>query len=151
MADENFPPKRVTAQVIDYWIGSTAAGLAQAEILFQFELDGKPQNLIWYGSFKEKALGITLKTLLYCGLKGDDPSLIAEGKEGGALVLGRELELVLNRELDLNNNPRLKIKWVNPPLNPPKKRRFSRDEVQGSLCQLTQAMAKARAETGILN
>jgi hypothetical protein len=142
-------PGKYQARLANYWIGKTSAGLPQAELLFEFEIDGEPRELIWFGSFKEKARPYTLKALLYCGMKGDDPTSIADGPEGGALELGKEVLITIARETDDKGNPRLRINWINPLGGAHFRERVNRGDLRNQLASLKGEMAAVRKETGI--
>jgi hypothetical protein len=142
-------PGKYQARLKDYWIGKTSAGLPQAELLFEFDVDDELKELIWFGSFKEKAKPHTIKALLHCGLKGNDLSTLADGLEGHALELGKEVMITVAKETDDKGNPRLRISWVNPLGGGNFRDRMSRGEVIKSLSLLKGEVLAIRRETGI--
>jgi len=141
-------PGVYSAKLADYWIGKTKAGLPQAELAFEFECDGKKESMIWFGSFKEKAVPYTIKTLLICGLTGEDVSAIALGKEGGALEAGREVSIVVSEFLDESGKTKHKIDWVNQP-GGANREKLDRTIVSGQLAGLKGWVSKVRQEEGL--
>ena len=96
-------PGTYVAKVVSHGITETKAGAEQAAVTFSF--DG--HQLTWFGSFKEgKAREITIKALLTCGLKGNNPA--------GPLEIGKEVSIVVADEVGQDGKTRTKIKWVNP-------------------------------------
>lgn len=98
-------PGNYKAMVLSHAISETKAGLPQAAVTFSFEANGHPHTLTWYGSFSEKALAHTIKALLVCGLKGNNPA--------GDLEVGREVSIVVEVDVDDQGKERNKIRWVN--------------------------------------
>jgi len=68
-------------------------------------------GLTWFGSLSERALNITLKSLVTMGFMGDDLSELVKNQEN-ALDKNKDLELVVEYET-YNGETRPKIKWVN--------------------------------------
>lgn len=110
------------AKLVDYYMGKTKSeGKPQAVLTFEFAHAGVTQKLNWYGSFNESrdpskrsAYEFTIETLVLCGLRGTDPSIIADGPEGDGLDLGMPVEIKVIHERDRNGNVRLKIYSVGP-------------------------------------
>lgn len=101
------------AQITDYGIATTKTGNPQIMIKFNCE-DGKSRT--WYGSLKEgRAREITIDTLLRCGFKGDDVSVLAGGHTSGQLDHNVELELVIENEVGQDGKTYERIRWVNLP------------------------------------
>lgn len=99
-------PGTYKATVLNHAISETKDGKPQAAVTFSFEANGSPHTLTWYGSFSEKALPHTLKALLVCGLKGNNPA--------GDLELGKEVMIVVETEVDeRTGKERNKVRWVN--------------------------------------
>jgi len=94
------------ATLLNHAISETSKGDPQAVITFAFEAEGGQHTLTWYGSFSEKALPHTLKSLLTCGLQGNNPA--------GPLEIGKEVSIVVAVEKDDKNVEKNKVKWVNP-------------------------------------
>jgi hypothetical protein len=98
-------PGTYAAKVISHAISETKAGDPQAAVTFSFN-DGGPKTMTWFGSFKEgKARDITIKALLACGLKGNNPA--------GPLEIGKEVSIVIEDEEGQDGKTRSKIRWVN--------------------------------------
>jgi len=142
-------PGKYQARLKDYWIGKTSAGLPQAELVFEFEADDELRELMWFGSFKEKARPHTIKALLYCGFHGNDLTTLADGRDGGALELGKEVVITIAKEIDDRGNPRLRINWINPIGGAAFRDKVNRGELGGSLASLKGDVAAIRKETGI--
>jgi hypothetical protein len=99
-------PGTYKATIISHAISETKNGAPQAAVTFSVEADGKSQTMTWFGSFKEgKAQEITIKALLVCGLKGNNPA--------GPLDIGREVSIVVEDEKGEDGKVRSKIRWVN--------------------------------------
>jgi hypothetical protein len=93
------------AKVLTHAISETQKGDPQAVVTFSFQTDDGPHNLNWYGSFSEKAMPHTVKALVVCGLKGNNPA--------GELEIGKEVQIVIENEADDKGVLRSKIRWVN--------------------------------------
>jgi hypothetical protein len=98
-------PGTYTAKVMDHAITETKAGLPQATVRFSFEADGEQKVLTWFGSFKDTVVEHTIKGLVACGLKGNNPS--------GPLEVGKEVSIVVSVELDDQGHENNRIRWVN--------------------------------------
>lgn len=133
-------PGTYVGTILSHAVSETKAGDPQAAVTFSFEADGKSHTMTWFGSFKEgKAQEITLRALLTCGLKGNNPA--------GLLEIGKQVSLVIDEEKDQNGKLRTKIKWVNPlggvkNVMPP-------DLAMNKLEALAGAVAMARQENNI--
>jgi len=97
-------PGHYTATILSHAIGETKSGNPQAIVTFGFEANG-PQKITYYGSFSEKAMQYTIKNLITCGLKGNNPA--------GDLEVGKQVEIVIDIEVDENNKDRNKVKFIN--------------------------------------
>ncbi len=94
-------PGTHTAKIVSHTITETKAGDPQASIEFAVGDD----RIHWFGTFKEgKGRDITIKALLACGLKGDNPA--------GPLEIGREMSIVVDDET-WEGTTRTKVKWIN--------------------------------------
>lgn len=94
------------ATILNHAISETKDGNPQAAVTFSFESEGKSQSMTWFGSFKEgKARDITIKALLVCGLKGNNPA--------GDLDIGREVSIVIENEEGQDGKIRARVRWVN--------------------------------------
>jgi hypothetical protein len=100
-------PGTYKGTILSNAISETQAGLPQSTITFSVVSDGRPHTITWFGSFKEgKAREITIKSLITCGLKGNNPA--------GDVEIGKEVSLVIDNEVDENGKSRTKVKWINP-------------------------------------
>lgn len=99
-------PGRYTAKVVDHGVTETKGGLPQATVRFSFETPDGPRELTWFGSFKELAVEHTIKALVACGLRGNNP--------GGDLEIGKEVSIVVAIDQNQNGDDRNVIQWVNP-------------------------------------
>jgi hypothetical protein len=98
-------PGTYLAVVANHAIGETLKGDPQAIVTFSFQTDHGPQVINWYGYFTEKTTPTTLKSLLICGLKGNNPA--------GPLEIGKEVQIVIENEKDEKGKERSKVRWVN--------------------------------------
>ena len=98
-------PGTYTAKVVSHPINDTKSGAPQVTITFSFDADGRAQTMTYFGSLKDGALEHTVKALLVCGLKGNNPA--------GPLEIGREVSIVVDEKKDLEGKLRTKISWVN--------------------------------------
>lgn len=132
-------PGTYKATVISHAISETRAGAPQATVTFSFSADGRPQSMTWFGSFKEGALKHTLKSLLVCGLKGNNPA--------GPLEIGKEVSIVVDDQAGEDGKMRSRVLWVNAigaarNIIPP-------DMAKAKLSGLEGAIIAARQETNI--
>lgn len=95
------------ATVFNHAISETKKGEPQAVISFAFSDKNGPQKITYYGSFSEKARQYTIKNLITCGLKGNNPA--------GELEIGKEVEIVIDIEVDESGKDRAKVKFINEP------------------------------------
>jgi hypothetical protein len=95
------------ATVLSHAIGETQKGDPQAVITFAFTDKAGPQKITYYGSFSEKARQYTIKNLITCGLKGNNPA--------GDLEIGKQVEIVVEIETDDKDKNRAKVKFINDP------------------------------------
>lgn len=96
---------RYNAKVVDHGITETKNGDPQAAIRFGFETQDGYKELVWFGSFKEKALEFTLQALVNCGLQGTNPA--------GPLEIGKEVSVVVDINKDHEGKDRNVVQWVN--------------------------------------
>lgn len=96
---------RYKAKLVEHAITSTQAGEPQATVRFEFETEDGPRQLIWFGSFKEKAQEHTIKALLVCGLKENNPA--------GPLEIGKEVMITVDVDVDQQGKGRNVIRWIN--------------------------------------
>lgn len=133
-------PGTYTAKIISHSITETKDGNPQASVTFSFEADGKPQSMTWFGSFKEgKAREITVKALLVCGLKGNNPA--------GSLDIGREVSIVVEDDEGQDGKMRSRIRWVNALGG--SRNVIPQDMAKSKLADLEGAVMAARQATGI--
>lgn len=98
-------PGTYRATVLSHAISETSKGDPQAVVQFSFEADESSHTISWYGYFTEKAAPNTLKSLIICGLKGNNPA--------GELEIGKEVMIVIETEADAKGIERNKVRWVN--------------------------------------
>lgn len=98
-------PGVYTATILSHAISETKTGNPQAVVVFSFNDSKGPQKITWYGSFSEKAAPYTIKNLITCGLKGNNPA--------GDLEIGKQVEIVVEIEVDNENKERAKVKFIN--------------------------------------
>lgn len=115
-------PGTYQATILNHSISETKGGDPQAVVTFSFDTNDGPKQIMWFGSFKEKAIPITLKALLICGLKGSNPA--------GPLQIGKEVSIELEKQTALDGKSRMKVKWIN--------------QLNAGRSQLPQDLAKAK-------
>jgi hypothetical protein len=73
-------------------------------------------TVFWQGSFNEgKARTFALDALFHCGLTSiSSLRLLADGPEGGALDMTREVEIDVVHETGSNGQVYARVSWVNP-------------------------------------
>lgn len=134
-------PGTYLAKVVSHAISETKGGEPQAAITFSFDADGRGQTMTYYGSFKEKAREFTIKALLACGLKGNNPA--------GALEIGKEVSIVVENEEGQDGKTRSKIRWVNQAGGI--RNVIPQDLAKSKLAALEGAIMAARHDLGIRN
>ena len=103
------------AKILDY--GVSANGKGNPQVFIEAAVEGATYPTVtWFGQLtSEGSREITLKALLICGFKkNSDFSQIAEGKEGGALDVGRVVDVLFGPET-WEGKTREKIKYFNAP------------------------------------
>ena len=103
-----------TAKISNYGLQETKNGNVMAVVQFEFEdSESKRHKLSWRGSFNGGALEWTLKTLLICGLTGNDPTVIADGPSSGVLNMEKEFNITIKHEIGTDGKAYWKVAWVN--------------------------------------
>ena len=85
-------------------LGYTSKGSEQVAV--QFKLNETGEKIAWYGYFSEKTFDRTIETLRLCGWAGNDLDDLSG-------IDANEVEIVVEHENDLNNEPRARVRWVN--------------------------------------
>ncbi len=93
------------AKVSDHGITHTKSGDPQASVRFRFNADDGERELTWFGSFKDTVVEHTIKGLVACGLKGNNPA--------GPLEIGKEVSIVVDIDTNSQGQPRNIVRWVN--------------------------------------
>jgi len=132
-------PGTYKATVANHAISEAKSGNLQAAVTFSLEVNDAPVAITWYGSFSEKALPHTLKALLVCGLKGNNPA--------GALEIGKEVSIVVEIEKGDDGKERNKVRWVNAPHSI--RNVVPNDAAMARLSQLEGAVMQARQNLNI--
>lgn len=101
-------PGRYAAKVVAHAITETKAKDPQASVRLGFETAEGPRELVWFGSFKEGALPHTIKALIACGLKGNNP--------GDDLTIGQEVSIVVDIDQDQEGKDKNVVRWINAPM-----------------------------------
>lgn len=107
------------AKIKDYGVSETKSGNPQVYVRFYFEYEGAQKELTWYGSFVGGAKDITLKTLIYCGLKPQHYGQLTNlwnGVQSGMLDMEKVLVLDVQEEPKQDGSGmRTVVQWVNDP------------------------------------
>jgi len=127
------------ATVLSHAIGETKKGDPQAVVSFSVKTGKGPQKITYYGSFSEKAMEYTIKNLITCGLKGNNPA--------GDLEIGKEVELVIDIETGDDNKPRSKVKFINQVGSV--RNAIPQDLAKAKLSQLEGAVMAARQKLNV--
>lgn len=136
-------PGVYTGKITNYGIHKTKTESLQAVIQIGFsDEQGNHYKLNWRGGFSEKQLPFTLKTLLVCGLQGNDPAVIADGPNSNALDSDKILQITVERQDDKY----WRISWIN---EPGLRNGVSKSEVTSLLGDLRGKVASLRQEHGI--
>lgn len=116
---DKWKPGKYKAKAIDWGVTKTSAGLPQVSVLFEYQQPGdmpgvqEVRQLIWFGSFKEKAAERSMEVLEMLGLKQAPYPAMEIGREGKALDETIEVEVVVEHRVDLKGVRRAGIAWVN--------------------------------------
>lgn len=99
------------ARPVSAVLGYTQGGKPQIAVEFDL-VDPPGHRIVWYGFFTEKTWERTEDALRYCGWTGYD---IQDFAYGNPLPVGfeKEVELVIEEELDQNGRLVAKVRWVN--------------------------------------
>lgn len=102
---------RFKAIVKDYGITQTKAGDPSVSVVFTVKFPDGEKDMTWFGSFKPKAMEITLSALAAISYNG---GRLEEGPEGGAIAIGTEASVVVGEEPRQDGSGTWhKIQWVN--------------------------------------
>jgi hypothetical protein len=152
-------PGRYDGKIVDYGMSKTKAGDSQAFIMFNIEKpEGGSVELTWYGSLnpKPKEEGgkapseWTIATLLDCGFSSSSIEILAAGKDGNSLEVGKMMTLSVQDNV-WDGNTTSQIRFVNILGSTPGPKRVSVDDAcklpeSGALrAQLLRARAGATA------
>jgi hypothetical protein len=136
-------PGSYMGKISNYGIHKTKTDSLQAVIQISFKDDyGHDYKLNWRGGFSEKQLPFTLKTLLTCGLRGNDPAIIADGPESNALDHDKTFQVTVEKQDDKY----WRISWIN---EAGLKKGISKSEASQALGDLRGKIAQLRQEHGI--
>jgi hypothetical protein len=105
------------AKVKDYGIGETAKSDPQVFLVMDVDFAGDVKGMTWYGNFNGGAKFHTFKALAAVGFYSDDPSVLIDGPDSGAIEIGAEASVVVE-EVDKVKDGVVtgrvhKISWVN--------------------------------------
>lgn len=125
------------AKVESHAITESSKGNEQAAVTFRVDGAG---TITWWGSFSEKAAPHTIKALLVCGLKGNNPA--------GPLEVGKEVSIVIEDEVGQDGKTRAKVRWVNA-LGGAVRNVVPPDMAKAKLSALEGAVMMARGELNI--
>lgn len=109
-------PGKYKATVSNYALRVSQHGDPMATICFTVTDNAQSRHSVyWLGSFKEgRGRQITIESLLVCGLKGNDPLLIAGGLDSGALDTSNEVQVEVIHEVSTKDGKTYpKVQWVN--------------------------------------
>ena len=147
-------PGRYIGKIIDYGMGETQKGDPQVLVMFEFKDDEEVnQRMCWFGTLKEgKGRQITIDTLLNCGFKGTELSVLADGVGNGALDTEKELQLTVNENV-YNGKKSLRIDFVNLPGGSAFREKMSKEQVvqkfTGMKLDLRADIMQRRQELGV--
>lgn len=113
------PGKYSPAKPVDWMVTKTNAGLPQVAVLMEYKQPGdmpgteEVKQLTWYGSFKDGALERTLEILEMLGLRQPPYPAMESGREGAALDVNAEAEVVVEHRVDQKGVRRAGVAWIN--------------------------------------
>ncbi len=103
-------PGRYKAIVIDKVITENSKGNPQVVVQVEIEVSNEEKKTMnYYGHLTEKSYEHTLKALVACGIQGN--SLL------DPITKGIEVSVVVDEDVDQEGKPRLKISWINKPMD----------------------------------
>ena len=118
-------------------------------ITFEFkDNEGITRHLTWYGHFTEKTIEKTLDALLICGMRGNDPRVLAEGPAAHALNQSQEVSVTVEHEKDDDGKIRAKVRWINR-VGGAAFKKMAPQDVMRKLGDLRGMVHDRRKETGI--
>lgn len=107
-------PDTYTARAIGAALATTSQGKPQIGVEFQLIDGGRGgddsavgKSITWYGSFSDKAVEHTFKALRVCGWQGDDLDDLST-------IDTNEVSIVVAEDQDLDGNPQIRVRWINP-------------------------------------
>lgn len=113
------------AKITDYGVSETKEGRPQVVVSFEFEHQNDEgvratKRMSWYGSLYQKAVPITLKQLLHCGLRKenfDKLNQLYKGPDSGMLDMerARVIEIQEQPHWQDASKTQTKIAWINDP------------------------------------
>lgn len=105
------PPGEYIAKLVEHGIQEPKeAGKApQAVLTFEIEVGGTRRRITAYKSFSPAAAKWTLKALIACGMRSDDPSSINQHNAFD----GREVSITVKHETGNDGKTRAVVEWIN--------------------------------------
>jgi hypothetical protein len=101
-------PGKYKALATDVGLGLTEGGNEQIAVLFELtEGEFTGETITWFGYFTEKTTARTIESLRHCGWQGNDLDIIT------ASDLPKEVQLVIEEEVDQKGDARMRVRWVN--------------------------------------
>ena len=92
-------------------LGTTSTGKTQIAVAFENEHG----HATWYGYFTPASVPYTLERLNNCGWNSAEHNHDVASLHESQLLVGNEVEIVIEEEMDNEGRARLKVAWVNRP------------------------------------
>lgn len=140
---------RFNGKVTDYGVSASSNDNPQVFVVFDVAFPDGEQSMTWYGSLNAgKAREITIKALLVLGFHSNSFDDLVDGKDSGAIVLGKEASLVIENE-EYEGKSRWKIQWVNSLNSGPKRIESGSAKAKLAALNLDGDLAKIKAQSGV--
>ena len=102
-------------RAVDWGLTTNKSGNPSVGVEFEIQSKDGAKRVKWFGSFKtDKSSAVCIRALVNCGLRGDDVSILATGKEGGGLNTQLDVKLTLIEQAHPESGKVFtKVEWVN--------------------------------------
>jgi hypothetical protein len=154
-----FPPKpqaqlikvgSYPAKIKDWYVKLDKNSSPRFNVIFSITENNEVKNITWAGGIaSDKQAAFTADVLALLGMSSNDPSILAEGRAGGALDINKQFEItVRHRKNEQDGKTYHEVEWVNDPSESRFKGAISKAEAKSALSGFASFIVAAREKRG---